>query len=184
MHRTIRPLLSLALLTAVGSAAAWPGEVSPWVFDIPKGGSNCSSLVTVPDDTRYDVSFEGDIRPQLEGVCQTCHLSGSSGGLNMSFNNARVNLIGDSETGAPTFQDTTRLRVKPFAPTESFLFEKINCLNPPYGGRMPPQGGDTILLQKLIHDWIAAGALMPDAPNANRLFIGNFEQIVRPGPAP
>lgn len=183
-RRTVRPLALALFVAASGSAHAWPDSRSPWVFDLPKGGSNCTSLVTTPDDTRYDVSFEGDIRPQLQALCNTCHINGSSGGLNMNTSNARLNLIGANETGAPAGGDNTRVRVRPFVPTDSVLFEKLNCATPPFGGVMPPGGGDTILLQKLVHDWIAAGALMPDSPGGNRTFIGNFETISRPAPAP
>jgi hypothetical protein len=176
--------LALAIAVVAGPALAAPGQRAPWVFDLPKGGLNCDSLVTVPDDARDDVHFENEVRPALENYCGQCHVNQSSGALSLTFNNARIDLIGDDETGAPTFQDPSRVRVKPFAPTESFLFEKINCAVPPYGRRMPLNGIAPVELQKLVHDWIAAGALMPDAPNAERLFIGNFEQIVRPGPAP
>lgn len=176
--------LALVMAVVAGPALAAPGERAPWVYDLPKGGFNCDSLVSVPDDTRYDVNFELEVRPALEGHCGQCHVNQSSGALSLTVNNARIDLIGDDETGAPTFQDPTRVRVRPFAPTDSFLFEKINCAAPPYGMRMPPNGTAPIELQKLIHDWIAGGALMPDAPNADRLFIGNFELIVRPGQAP
>lgn len=177
-------LLFAPLACLAGAAHAWPDSRSPWVFDLPKGGSNCASLVTTPDDTRYDVDFEADIRPQLESFCNTCHLSGSSGGLNMNTTNARLALIGANETGTPAQGNNQRLRVRPFVPTDSVLFEKINCATPPFGGTMPPGGGDTILLQKLVHDWIAAGALMPGSPGGDRLSVGSFEPITRPAPAP
>jgi hypothetical protein len=183
-RRPFRGITFALLVAGAGSAHAWPDSRAPWVFDLPTGGTNCTSLVTVPDDTRYDVSFEGDIRPQLQTFCNTCHIAGSSGGLNMSTANARLRLIGADETGTPAAGDNTRLRVRPFVPIDSVLFEKINCATPPFGGQMPPGGGDTILLQKLVHDWIAAGALMPDSPGGDRTFIGNFELIVRPAPAP
>jgi hypothetical protein len=183
MIRSARNIgLFIALSAAVTNAHAWQDSRAPWVFDLPKGGTNCSSLVTVPDDTRYDVNFEADIRPQLQALCNTCHINGGSGGLNMNFTNARLNLIGANETGTPAQGNNQRLRVRPFVPTDSVLFEKLNCANPPFGGVMPPGGGDTIGLQKLIHDWIAAGALMPDSPGGERMFIGNFEPIVRPTP--
>jgi hypothetical protein len=177
-------LAALVLASFAGSAHAWPDSRSPWVFDLPNGGSNCTSLVSDPDDTRYDVDFEADIRPQLQTLCNTCHINGSSGGLNMNPTNARNSLIGPNETGTPAQGNNQRLRVRPFVPTDSVLFEKLNCATPPFGGVMPPGGGDTITLQKLIHDWIAAGALMPASLGGDRAFIGNFESIVRPAPAP
>jgi hypothetical protein len=151
---------------------------------LPKGGSNCAELSPAAIPIRYDVSFEADIRPQLESLCNTCHISGASGGLNMNTTNARISLIGANETGTPSQGDPQRLRVRPFVPTDSALFEKINCLTPPFGGPMPPQGGDTLALQVLVHDWIAAGALMPDSIGGDRLSVGNFEPITRPAPAP
>lgn len=182
-HRAPR-LVVLLLATAAGSAHAWPDSRSPWVFDLPKGGSNCTSLATVPDDTRYDVDFGADILPLLEAQCESCHLMGSSGGLNMNLSNARMNLIGANETGTPASGDNARLRVRPFVPTDSVLFEKINCATPSFGTVMPIGGGTAAIeLQKNIHDWIAAGALMP-AQGGDRLSVGNFESIVRPAPAP
>lgn len=176
--------LALAIALAAGPALAAPGQPAPWVHDLPHGGLNCDVLVGEPDEVRYDIDFELELRPALESLCGQCHVEQSSGALSLTFNNARIDLLGDDETGAPTFQNPLRVRIKPFAPTDSFLFEKINCAVPPYGMRMPPNGTAPIALQKLVHDWIASGALMPHAPNAERLFIGNFEQIVRPGPAP
>jgi hypothetical protein len=183
MYR-LHHLPMIALLFAAGTAHGGPDGRAPWVFDLPKGGSNCTPLATVPDDTRYDVDFEADIRPQLDKLCSNCHVNGASGGLNMNFNNARLNLIGASETGTPASGNGARLRVRPFVPTDSVLFEKINCATPPFGGVMPPGGGAPVLLQKLVHDWIAAGALMPGSPGGDRLSAGTFEPIVRPGPAP
>lgn len=183
MTRSAAPRLALLVLaTFAGSVHAWPDTRSPWVFDLPKGGSNCTDLGQA--DIRYDVSFEGDIRSQLQALCNTCHINGSSGGLNMNTTNARANLIGANETGTPAQGNNQRLRVRPFVPTDSVLFEKLNCATPPFGGVMPPSGGDTIVLQRLVHDWIASGALMPDSSGGNRLFVGTFEPIVRPSPAP
>lgn len=176
--------LAVAFLLAAGAANAAPDLRTAHVHDLPKGGTNCDVLASVPDDARDDVNFELEIRPALESLCGDCHVDRSSGALSLTYNNARVDLIGDDETGAPTFRDPARVRVRPFAPTESFLFEKINCAAPPYGDRMPRNGKAPIEFQKLVHDWIASGALMPDAPNADRLFIGTFERIVRPAPAP
>ncbi len=135
----------------------------------------CISLIATPDDTRYDVNFETDIRLQLQ-TCYNCHINNDQGQLSMSVANARINLIGDDETGALSLTQPGRLRVRPFAPGDSVLMQRINCT--------PQHGNPSLLLQKLVHDWIAAGALMPNSPGGNRLFIGNFESIVRPGATP
>jgi hypothetical protein len=105
-----------------------------------------------------------------------------SGGMNLLAANAHDALIGPAENGAPASGDPQRLRVRPGVPTDSILFLKLNCATPPFGNQMPIGGGDTVLLQKLVHDWIAAGALMPDSPGGDRTFVGNFETIRRPDP--
>lgn len=179
--------LFLALLAATGAAHAWPDTHAPWVFDLPKGGTNCTFLDPATNPVRYDVSFEGDIRMHLATPCGGCHVAGSSNGFNFNPSNARNSLIGPNETGAPFTLVSTIVRVRPGRPLESGFFLKVNCETPapPYGSRMPigsPQLSPEV--QALIHDWIAAGALMPDSPGGERLFIGNFESIVRPVPAP
>lgn len=171
------------LMTAATHAASEHGV--PWVFDLPKGGSNCSELSPVAVPIRYDVSFEGDIRQHLQVPCGGCHINGGVSGFNMSITNVRTNLIGAGETGAPFTNVPTIVRVRPGRPLESGLFLKVNCGTPqvPYGAQMPIGGSPlTPEVQALIHDWIAAGALMPDSPGGDRTFIGNFESIVRPAP--
>ena len=156
------------------------GLPAPALGNPPEG---CDELPVITLPVRYDVSFEGDIRPRLEDSaqgCTSCH--GSFGNLSLSFANARVNLLGVNETGAPSSGDASILRIRPFEPLASSLFLKVNCEIPPFGSRMPLGGSPDAELQALIHDWIAVGALMPDAPGAVRLFIGNFESIQREQP--
>lgn len=171
------PRLVLLSLCLVGTQVqAWPSA--------PAGDSlqtlgNCDPLSAEQHPIRYDVSFEGDIRPFLvKNQCTTCH--GSQAGLSLSTASARLNLIGADERGTPSTGNAAILRVRPLEPQASALFLKLNCDLPPFGGRMPPGGGASAEFQALVHDWIASGALMPDAFGGERLFIGRFEDIVRP----
>lgn len=148
--------------------------------------AGCDELPADTWPVRYDVSFEGDIRPLLEDneqACTLCH--GSSGDLSLSVANARNQLLGPNETGVASAGDLAMPpmpRVRPFEPLSSSLFVKINCDTPPFGSRMPLGRSPSPELQALIHDWIASGALMPDSPGGQRLFIGRFEDIRRPAP--
>lgn len=180
----LRLAIPLALMSP--SAHAWQDQPSPWVFDLPKGGTSCTQLPTDQSDIRYDVNFNADIQPLIGNFCMTCHVNSSSGGFNVSAASARATLIGPNETGTPSQGDPSRLRVRPFFPAQSMFFVKLNCAAPPFGGRMPPgsDGESTLAFQKLVHDWIASGALMPDSPGGDRLSIGSFESITRPSPAP
>jgi hypothetical protein len=179
----------LALLAGVSALAApsvnaWQAGAPPWVFDVPNGGTNCEPIA---GPIRYDVSFENDIRPYLESdappfaaLCNGCHIAGSSGGLNINSDNVRLSLLGANETGRPAAGNPALLRVKPFDPLQSVFLSKVNCATPPFGSQMPPGGGAPPELRALIYDWIAAGALMPDRPGADRISVGTFESIVRP----
>lgn len=129
---------------------------------------------------RYDVSFEGDIRPLLEAQCSTCHINGSNGGLNFNLANAVSSLLGANERGQPSVGDPSIARVRPFEPLASSLFLKISCEVPPFGDPMPMGGTADPALQAAVYDWIASGALMPDSAGGQRLFIGRFESIQRP----
>jgi hypothetical protein len=182
-----RPMLAVGALFVVasGSIGAWPGSSPSWVFDLPMGGTNCSFLDPTTIPVRYDVSFAGEIQPLLDTTCTTCHINGSTNGFNVSASNARLSLIGATETGAPFTFNNSIFRVRPGRPLESGLFLKLNCEIPPvpYGVRMPPSGASAEL-QALVHDWIASGALMPTSPNADRIAVGTFEVITRPAPLP
>ncbi|WP_395788045.1 hypothetical protein [Aquimonas sp.] len=171
-----QPLLILMLL-ASAPAFAWPGGEADSSKSLQSlGGCDAISAETHP--IRYNVSFEGDIRPFITNQCASCH--GSQGGLSLSTANARVALIGANERGTPSNGNSAILRVRPFEPLASSLFLKLNCDVPPFGGRMPLGGSASTEFQALVYDWIASGALMPDSFGGERLFIGSFEDIVRP----
>jgi hypothetical protein len=157
----------LSASVSIARADTWPPDDASRLF----GFAGCVSLVSVPDDTRYNVRFETDIRPALQ-PCTSCHINNSQGQLSLTVANARLSLIGADETGTPAVSEPAMLRVRPFVPTDSLIFNRINCTT---------HGNASVLLQKLFHDWIAAGALMPESPGGDRLFIANFEAIVRPG---
>jgi len=178
----LRSAILSALLLAVGTASA-------------QNASSCRELPDAIDTAiRYDVNFLVDILPRLQntpgagesGLCQTCHISGGTQNLNMNQSNARSNLIVDPgtllETGRPAVGQplppppTPLLRVKPGAPAQSLLFLKVNCNVPGVGAPMP---SGSMEFQALIHDWIAAGAIMPAEMGGDRISLGSFEPITR-----
>lgn len=163
---------SSAWLWTLGALLAFPAHAGS-----PAG---CAPLSESEFPIRYDVSFEGDIRPLLQNQCSSCHINGISGGLNFNLANAVSNLLGADERGAPSTGNLAIARVRPFEPLASALFLKLNCEVPPFGGQMPPGGGANPDLQAAIYDWISTGALMPDSAGGHRLFIGRFESIQRP----
>ncbi len=167
----MRTVLSLCLSVSLASAS---------LSATAGGASGCTPLTSGQHPIRYDISFEGDIRPMLENQCSTCHINGSNGGLNFNFNNAVSQLLGADERGQPSLGDPGILRVRLFEPLASSLFLKINCKVPPFGDSMPLGGTADEQLQAAVYDWIAGGALMPDSPGGERLFVGRFESIERP----
>lgn len=200
MHAMTRPLLCLALLATAGHAAARPGQVLPWVFDLPKGGGNCTSLdpaTSGAPPVDYETTFEGTVRPLLQANnCTGCH--GGSGGFTLNTTAALPNLIVNATTGLetgrvanvqPAGAATPMLRIKPGEPYQSSVFERINCASPPAGWpvtnawTMPIGGTASVALQAAMFDWIALGAVMPET-GGDRLFLGTFETIVRPATAP
>lgn len=160
-----------------------------------QSASGCRELPDAGETAiRYDVNYAIDILPLMQvtegvdgsGLCQTCHISGGSGNLNLSAGFARERLIVDEVTlletgrrasGQPTPPPPSPvLRVKPGAPAQSLLFLKINCVSPGVGSPMP---SGTLQFQALVHDWIAAGAIMPPELGGDRISIGTFESITR-----
>lgn len=166
MIRPALPALALALASIAPASA----------FEASLGGA-CEPLPADQQPIRYDVSFEGDIRPFIDNLCASCH--GSQGGMSLAFGNIASALLGPDERGRASQGDPSILRVRPFEPQASSLFLKLNCVPPPFGDPMPLGASSPPELQALVHDWIASGALLPDS-GGSRLFIGSFESIQRP----
>lgn len=165
----IRTALSALTLALAPLAAATAFEA--------RSGDACETLPADQQPIRYDVSFEGDIRPFIDDLCASCH--GSQGGMSLSLGNVLGALLGANERGQPSQGDASIMRVRPFEPQASSLFLKLNCVPPPFGNPMPLGGTAPQELQALVHDWIASGALLPSS-GGTRLFIGRFESIQRP----
>jgi hypothetical protein len=166
MIRTALSALTLALAPLTVATA----------FEV-RSGDACEPLPADQQPIRYDVSFEGDIRPYIDNLCASCH--GSQGGMSLSLGSVVDALLGSDERGQPSQGDASILRVRPFEPLASSLFLKLNCVLPPFGNPMPLGDSAPQELQALVHDWIASGALLPTS-GGSRLFIGRFESIQRP----
>ena len=145
------------MVGAVGPAAILAAALllAPVTPALAGGPTDCEDLSIVP--VRESVDLDRDIQPILDAVCTGCHIGASPPG-NLRLDSGAsyaltVNIVSN--------RDDTLLRVAPGKPTESLLFNKINCNGPDYGSRMPP--GPTLGLpeQALMYDWIAAGAPLP-----------------------
>jgi hypothetical protein len=167
----MRKTSTLLLLAAVALA-------SPGVHAV------CDDISGIPP--RYDIVFETDIQPRIGGVpgsgitpfCQNCHVQSASGGLNMAPPNVRMSLLGMDENGQDSLNYPPWKRIVPGRPAASLVYQRIHCDDSP-PGRMPPgASGATnpnfLLMQALVHDWIALGAIMADT---DRRFVGDFETI-------
>lgn len=187
--------LAIMISAAAAMASACPSTTA-WDFpDAPDAGvrapaaADCDPLPDNQHPIRYDVTFEGDIRPFVNNQCGGCH--GNLGGLSLAAGNVLGSLLRDVATGLeigrlsqnqPTPGASVR-RVAPGRPTESMLFLRINCGQPGGSlGRMPLGGVAPTEFQALVYDWIASGALMPNEQGSDRLTVGGFESIVRVQP--
>ncbi len=106
----------------------------------------------VPDT----LSFQDTILPILVGNCAFSGCHPSAGGLDLGVNAAYVDLVNVSSLSYTPF-----LRVKPFSPDSSVLYQKI-VGNTDFGTQMPIGPGAVPLSDEetgLIYDWIAQGAL-------------------------
>ena len=115
------------------------------------GPSGCDDLSSVAPFTQFN--YPGTIQSIWTNNCASCHIGGSSGGLNLDPPGSDLNLI-----NVQSAQNDTFIRVVPGDPLGSLLFRKINCDEPGLGVRMPFGGPNLSLVQQaLIFDWIEAG---------------------------
>lgn len=128
-----------------------PGELLPvdLTVGIWNGGLNCADLSAIPETP--DVDFASEIQPIFDAACIGCHAPGAtnSGGLDLTPPAAPAALVNALSERAPGVR-----RVSPGDPLRSFLFEKINCLDPQSGTGMRPGDPMPGIEQALFRDWI------------------------------
>jgi formylglycine-generating enzyme required for sulfatase activity len=115
------------------------------------GVNACDDLTAEP--VTQPVPFESHIQPIFDSNCIACHSAGHPTGLDLQAGASYGLLV-----NVPSSQDGSWLRVDPGSLTDSLLFQKINCADPPVGDRMPPGGSLTPAQQALVRDWIEQGA--------------------------
>lgn len=132
------------------------------------GGLDCADLSSIPETAGVD--FAQEIQPIFNAACIGCHAPGAtnSGGLNLLSGASFTALVDAPSALAPGVP-----RAQPGEPARSFLFEKINCLNPQRGTGMRPGDPMSTLDQALIRDWIRQ---LIDSDN---IFANGFESGVR-----
>lgn len=111
--------------------------------------SGCLDLEGIPPQPAVD--FESRIQPLFSG-CTGCHGIGAVAGLDLRPGEAYANLVGVESTS-----NSPQLRVQPFEPEQSVLFNAVNCSSP--GGPGAQMGNYDPDDRALIRDWIAQGAL-------------------------
>ena len=116
-------------------------------------GAGCDNVIGLP--INFNVEWQTQIKPIFNemfatGRCTSCHNPGQFDG-NFDLTDAGIDAI---------YKLIPSGYVVPGQPTQSPLFDKINCNQPAYGGlRMPfLQNPLSINQQGLIYDWIAQGA--------------------------
>lgn len=144
---------------AIGTLEMVDIDVGLW-----NGGLSCTDLSAIAPTP--GISYASQIQPIFDASCIGCHAPGAtnSGGLDLTAPNsfaALVNTLSGRAPGVP--------RVSPGLPLRSFLFEKINCLNPQTGTGMRPGDPMAPAQQALFRDWIQ------QLPNANAVFANGFE---------
>ncbi|MFO1494358.1 MAG: hypothetical protein U1F26_06845 [Lysobacterales bacterium] len=131
-------------------------------FAAPLGGpSSCTDLSAVAPFTQFRFDTFQSIFDALQnpkdpnsGLCTSCHPGSiGAGGLGLGAGFSYGNLV-----NTPSTQLGTILRVQPGSAINSLFFQKVNCDVPEVGGRMPPDGPISTTQQRLIQDWINAGA--------------------------
>ncbi len=146
---------------SVGSRAGWRSVAACAALALAtssgatRAASGCDSIASVP--ITWNIDYSSNIQDIFNNRCANCHVDhgGSpTGDLDLDPEFSWDNLVGQESAGQPP-----RLRVVPFQPLASILFEKINCDTQDAGVRMPkgraplPPGE-----QALIYDWIMLGA--------------------------
>lgn len=144
---------------AAGALLSLDLTVGQW-----NGGRECLNLNGIPSAPQ--VNYASQIQPIFDAACIGCHAPGAtnSGGLDLtaanSFN-ALVDALSDRAPGV--------LRVQRGEPGRSFLFEKINCIDPQSGTGMRPGDPMPAAQQALFRDWILR------LSNLDRIFGNGFE---------
>ena len=144
---------------AAGALLSLDLTVGQW-----NGGRGCLNLSGIPSAPQ--VNYASQIQPMFDAACIGCHAPGAtnSGGLDLtaanSFN-ALVDALSDRAPGV--------LRVQRGEPGRSFLFEKINCIDPQSGTGMRPGDPMPAAQQALFRDWILR------LSNLDRIFGNGFE---------
>lgn len=127
--------------------------------------SGCDDLSSIQPFTQFrygqiqsffDVLVVVDPKQPLVPQCTRCH----NGQVGAGFLSLSEELSFNNLVGLPSaFGSVPWLRVSPGIPDQSWLFYKINCLDPGFGSPMP---SDTPRLsttqQRFIFDWIRVGA--------------------------
>jgi hypothetical protein len=117
--------------------------------------SGCEDLSSIP--IRYHLQW-----PQVwqaindgPGCTQNCH-NGTvpTGDLDFSSQTLSIYFLVTQYSS----QNPTQFRVDPGHPKSSLLLQKVNCMQPDVGQRMPPGGHVSLDLQAMLYDWIASGA--------------------------
>jgi hypothetical protein len=178
----MRAAKDLACLIAIAAALCAQATAAFDVVPHRPDAEGCVSLAAEP--VRDYIDFYTDIQPILATRCASCHTTSSAGGLSLLPDAIRVGLLGDDETGAPSGYPGFR-RIVPGDPAASLVFLRVNCANAGTPDaiipRMPPGSTPTAVdLHALLHDWIAAGAILrSDIPSrrTDLSFRGGFEPL-------
>jgi hypothetical protein len=120
------------------------------------GSSGCTSLRGLP--INFGVDWQTDIKPIINemfmtGRCTSCHNPGQfDGNLDLT------------DTGIDAIYKIVPALIVPGDPSQSVVFDKINCNQPGHGGARMPFGQAPLGVaeQGLIFDWIEQGALGED----------------------
>lgn len=109
----------------------------------------------------FSVDFETEVQPIFTFGCANCHVQSPfpEAGLRLDPGKSLGDLINVTSPQNPQY-----IRVVPFVPELSLLFDKVNCEEPRIGARMPlGRSAITIQDQARIYDWIKQGALATPA---------------------